>query len=184
MSNCKPNFSTLTVLLTAIASLGVGCADGMEGDPSDPVQTETRSSAVTTPTITPLYLRHIEIFEDGEEVGDPEIYVTCEGGGHWARKDLEKVNDTDTAYALSIKMFDVRSDEWPIVCQVWEGDNNATSQDHIGVVTFVESNLSGTSSSTCTGGLRSGNAVLGAAKVKATQVVVAGVTFNVPCSNF
>ena len=34
MSNCKPNFSTLTVLLTAIASLGVGCADEMEGDPS------------------------------------------------------------------------------------------------------------------------------------------------------
>jgi len=143
------------------------------------------TSALTT--TYPLYLRSIVLFKDGETVGDPEIYVTCETPTRSsARKNLTYVNDTKETYTPNIKMMDVYSTDPYVTCEVWEGDGNATGQDSLGYGTFTPAQLAGTSATACQPGLE-GDVLIGVSKVKGPntcpEAAFLGIVCDQKCTN-
>jgi hypothetical protein len=178
MSSHAHKLPIFRFLFLALAiSPAVGCLGDPNAEWSD--DTEVRASALTTST--PLYLRQLTLW-DNHETGSPEIYAICKTAtGRWSsRKDLEYVNDTYFSYTPNIKMMDVASNEWPVTCEIWEGDNNATGQDFVGYGVFTQSALSTTTTTACAPG-SNGDMQMGVSKVKGPNTCPGGEFLGIIC---
>jgi hypothetical protein len=185
MSSHLRKLSAFRLLFLAVSvSLTTGCLGDPDAGWSDDVEME--AAALTT--TMPLYLRQLTLFEDGETGSSPEIYVICKTQtGRWSsRKDLEYVDDTDHSYTPNIRMMDVSSTEWPVTCEVWEGDNNATGQDFIGYGVFTQAAVTGTTSTACAQGSH-GDMQMGVSKVRGPNTCpgaeLLGIVCDQKCTN-
>ena len=139
------------------------------------------SAGLTATENVPLYLRHLTLFRTGEGIGKPEIYVICKSRTRWtSQRYLEYVDDENNTYRPNILLMTVQPHEWPVVCEVMDGDNNATADDMIGYAVFTYADVAGSNAKICGSG-GEGDVHVGVSRVKGPNTCPGAESLGIVC---